>query len=213
MKYYILISYENERQKLKEKQKKMKKKNLKYTSIVCLVLMLFMIVLLMLATLLQKKGFSIICSVILSICLMSFLIAEKKERKNYVQENIELYKEKIDILQKILIEKFNINTREKIEDLINIYQESVNKKIDKAKKRERLIVAIYSIVVSMLTVSLENMEIINLQFTDWLNLTVILLIIIMFAVVLIYFDTYFDPYKTKYELMIENLKELIILKY
>ncbi len=187
----------------------MKKKNLKYTNIVCLVLMLFMIVLLMLATLLQKKGFSIICSVILSICLIIFLIAEKKERKNYVQENIELYKEKIDILQKILIEKFNINTREKIEDLINIYQESVNKKIDKAKKRERLIVAIYSIVVSMLTVSLENMEIINLQFTDWLNLTVILLIIIMFAVVLIYFDTY----KTKYELMIENLKELIILKY
>ena len=97
--------------------------------------------------------------------------------------------------------------------MINIYQEYVDKEADKEKKRKSIILAIFSALASILTISFENMGIIGINFINWLYLATFLLVFVAAAGIWIYSYTFFDTLKRKYELMIKDLKELLLIKY
>lgn len=48
---------------------------------------------------------------------------------------VDSHKKKIDVLDEVLQSKFQINNKEKIEELMNIYQEYIDKETSKEKKR------------------------------------------------------------------------------
>lgn len=126
---------------------------------------------------------------------------------------VDSHKKKIEVLDEVLESKFQINNKEKIEELMNIYQEYIDNEISKEKKRYRIILAIFSAFAGVLTISFENMGVIGIDFINWLYAATILLVFVAAAGIWIYSYTFFDTLKRKYELMIKDLKDLLLLKY
>ena len=106
-----------------------------------------------------------------------------------------------------------ITNKEKIEELMNIYQEYIDKETSKEKKRNSIILTIFSAFAGVLTISFENMGVIGIDFTNWLYVATFLLVFVAAAGIWIYSYTFFDTLKRKYELMIKDLKDLLLLKY
>mgnify|MGYP005852414377 CR=1 FL=1 len=106
--------------------------------------------------------------------------------------------------------EYKNGNKEKIEELMNIYQEYIDKETSKEKKRNSIILTIFSAFAGVLTISFENMGVIGIDFTNWLYVATFLLVFVAAAGIWIYSYTFFDTLKRKYELMI---KDLLLLKY
>ena len=88
---------------------------------------------------------------------------------------VDSHKKKIEVLDEVLESKFQINNKEKIEELMNIYQEYIDKETSKEKKRNSIILTIFSAFAGVLTISFENMGVIGIDFTNWLYVATFLL--------------------------------------
>ena len=98
-------------------------------------------------------------------------------------------------------------------ELINIYQEYVDKKKEEEKRRNGIILTIFSAFAGVLAISFENMGLIGIDFVNWIYLATFLLVFVAAAGIWIYSYTYFDSLKRKYEMMIKDLKELLLIEY
>ena len=82
---------------------------------------------------------------------------------------IQFHNKKIELLDNVLKkDEFQINTKEKIENLICIYQDYIDKKNEEEKDRNRIIFMMASAVAGILTISFENMDKIGINFSSWL---------------------------------------------
>ena len=133
--------------------------------------------------------------------------------RNHMDKYVDSHKKKIEVLDEVLESKFQINNKEKIEELMNIYQEYIDKETSKEKKRNSIILTIFSVFAGVLTISFENMGVIGIDFTNWLYVATFLLVFVATAGIWIYSYTFFDTLKRKYELMTKDLKDLLLLKY
>lgn len=95
---------------------------------------------------------------------------------------------------------------------MNIYQEYIDKETSKEKKRNSIILTIFSAFAGF-NHFFENMGVIGIDFTNWLYVATFLLVFVAAAGIWIYSYTFFDTLKRKYELMIKDLKDLLLLKY
>lgn len=73
--------------------------------------------------------------------------------------------------------------------------------------------AIFSALAGVLTISFENMGVIGIDFINWIYLATFLLVFVAAAGIWIYSYTFFDTLKRKYEMMIKDLKELLLIMY
>ena len=151
--------------------------------------------------------------IILLIAMVILISVDNKDQRNHMDKYVDSHKKKIEVLDEVLESKFQINNKEKIEELMNIYQEYIDNEISKEKKRYRIILAIFSAFAGVLTISFENMGVIGIDFINWLYAATILLVFVAAAGIWIYSYTFFDTLKRKYELMIKDLKDLLLLKY
>lgn len=138
---------------------------------------------------------------------------DSKDQKAHMEKYMNLHRTKLDILNNILCNECQISSGEQLMALIGIYQESLDKKSNEVKKRNGIIFAIFTAFGGVLSISFENMGLIGMNFTSWLYFATILLIIVSGVGIVIYFYTFFDPSKRKYEIMVKDLKELLLLKY
>ena len=145
--------------------------------------------------------------------MVILISVDNKDQRNYMDKYVDSHKKKIEVLDEVLQSKFQINNKEKIEELMNIYQEYIDKETSKEKKRNSIILTIFSAFAGVLTISFENMGVIGIDFTNWLYVATFLLVFVAAAGIWIYSYTFFDTSKRKYELMIKDLKDLLLLKY
>lgn len=145
--------------------------------------------------------------------MVILISVDNKDQRNHMDKYVDSHKKKIEVLDEVLESKFQINNKEKIEELMNIYQEYIDKETSKEKKRNSIILTIFSAFAGVLTISFENMGVIGIDFTNWLYVATFLLVFVAAAGIWIYSYTFFDTLKRKYELMIKDLKELLLLKY
>lgn len=61
---------------------------------------------------------------------------------------------------------------------MNIYQEYIDKETSKEKKRNSIILTIFSVFAGVLTISFENMGVIGIDFTNWLYVATFLLVLL-----------------------------------
>lgn len=148
--------------------------------------------------------------IILLIAMVILISVDNKDQRNHMDKYVDSHKKKIEVLDEVLQSKFQINNKEKIEELMNIYQEYIDKETSKEKKRNSIILTIFSAFAGVLTISFENMGVIGIDFTNWLYVATFLLVFVAAAGIWIYSYTFFDTLKRKYELMI---KDLLLLKY
>lgn len=142
--------------------------------------------------------------------MVILISVDNKDQRNHMDKYVDSHKKKIEVLDEVLESKFQINNKEKIEELMNIYQEYIDKETSKEKKRNSIILTIFSVFAGALTISFENMGVIGIDFTNWLYVATFLLVFVAAAGIWIYSYTFFDTLKRKYELMI---KDLLLLKY
>ena len=145
--------------------------------------------------------------------MVILISVDNKDQRNHMDKYVDSHKKKIEVLDEVLQSKFQINNKEKIEELMNIYQEYIDKETSKEKKRNSIILTIFSAFAGVLTISFENMGVIGIDFTNWLYVATFLLVFVATAGIWIYSYTFFDTLKRKYELMIKDLKDLLLLKY
>ncbi len=216
MEYYILKCYQEAKNKCPDVEQGFDRFEPKIKKMVkaCLVVMFTSCAEIIFTMLLFPKqlwyGIGII---ILLIATLLLITIDNKDQKNHMDKYVDSHKKKIEVLDEVLESKFKINNKEKIEELINIYQEYIDKENRKEKKRYRIILTIFSAFAGILTISFENMGVIGIDFINWLYVATILLVFVAAAGIWIYSYTFFDTLKRKYELMIKDLKDLLLLEY
>jgi uncharacterized protein (DUF983 family) len=216
MEYYILKKYQEEKKKCSEVEQGFDR----YEPITKMFVIVFLVIMFIGVALMIKAMLGSIqtqwCFVGVIICVIALfcvLIIDSMAQKKHMEQYVHSHKEKLKILDKVLSDEFQINTKEKLNSLISLYQEDVEKKKDEEKKRNGFILTIFSAMAGVLTISFENMGLIGIDFDSWLYVATILLIVVSVAGICIYIFTYFDGFKRKYELMIKDLKELSLIKY
>lgn len=216
MEYYILKCYQEAKNKCPDVEQGFDRfePKIKKMVIACLVVMFTSCAEIIFTMLLFPKqlwhGIGIIISLIATVVLITI---DNKDEKNHMDKYVDSHKKKIEVLDEVLESKFKINNKEKIEELINIYQEYIDKENRKEKKRNSIILTIFSAFAGVLTISFDNMGVIGIDFISWLYVATILLVFVAAAGIWIYSYTFFDTLKRKYELMIKDLKDLLLLKY
>ena len=216
MEYYILKCYQEAKNKCPDVEQGFDRfePKIKKMVIACLIVMFIscaeIIFTMLLFPIQLWYGIGII---ILLIAMVILISVDNKDQRNHMDKYVDSHKKKIEVLDEVLEGKFQINNKEKIEELMNIYQEYIDNEISKEKKRYRIILAIFSAFAGVLTISFENMGVIGIDFINWLYAATILLVFVAAAGIWIYSYTFFDTLKRKYELMIKDLKDLLLLKY
>lgn len=147
------------------------------------------------------------------ICLLAIWRLDTQNQKRYMKEHKESYKRRLEILGKVLREEFHLDARNKIEELVEIYQEYVTEKNREEKERKKIIFLLFSACAGILTISFQNIEILQINFNEWIFLAVLVLMYIGLITGSIYIYKYFEPLKGSYEMMIRDLKELLLIKY
>lgn len=217
MEYYILKLYQEAKKKCPDVEQGFDRfePKIKRIVIVCLIVVFAACVELIVTVLLfpRQPWYLIIGAVFGLAALLAFWKIDNKNQKKYIDKYLASYKKKLEILENVLIIEFGIKTEEKLEKLINIYQEYVDKKKEEEKRRNFIILTIFSAFAGVLAISFENMGLIGIDFINWIGLVIFLFVFVAAASIWIYSYTYFDSLKRKYEMMIKDLKELLLIKY
>lgn len=147
------------------------------------------------------------------MALFILFMIDSRDKKNNMDQYVDSHKQKINILGDMLYSEFQINTREKVEELMNLYQIYIDKRNAEEKARKKIILSILSAFAGILSISFTNMEIIGLNFVNWLALAIILLLIVACTWIWLYSYTFFDTLKKKYEMVIKDLQDLLLVRY
>lgn len=217
MEYYILRCYQEAKNKSPEVEQGLNRfePKIKKVVIACFSVLLGAYAESVLTMLFLPKQFWSFIGMGLMLVSMGVLIwVDEKDKKKHMDKYVNSNSKKIELLEDVLKDsKFNINNRKKIEELISIYQEYIEKEIGREKKRYRMIVALFSTLAGILTISFENMGVVGIDFSSWLYFATLLLIVVSGTAAYIYLNNFFNPLKRKYELMIKDLKDLLLIKY
>lgn len=215
MEYYILKLYQKEKQECPDVEQGFSRFGKKKKYIVsCLIIMIVSMIGIIATVLLYPERLYYFGGIILlMIAGIILTLINNKDQKDNVIKHVDSHKKKIEILNNVLKTKFGIEGKDKIQELIDIYQDYVNKEVEKEKKYNRVIVAICSTLAGVLTISFENMEQIGISFNSWIYLAVLLISFAALATLIIYSNTFLDTLKVKYEMLIKDLKELLLIKY
>lgn len=146
MEYYILQLYQNEKQKCSEVEQGFDRfePRVKKIVMVCLVLMFVACAEVVVTMLLFPKQLWYFIGIIICLIAMFVLLGiDNKDQKEHMDKYVNSHKKKLEILKCVLVTEFSINTKEKVEELINIYQEYVDKKKEEEKKRNGIILTIF----------------------------------------------------------------------
>lgn len=216
MEYYILKCYES---KIKEVDIKLGfnrfTKAQKAIAIISIVVMIIsslsMIGLLLMYPKKLYFGFALIPVVLSVLCICVLDAVERKNRT--LEHKKDEYIRKIDSLDTLLKKDFSIDSKEKIEILKNKYKQYIDDKKESEKRKNKIIVTLFSALSGILSISFSNLDKIDIGLEQWIYFAVFLLVFISSACGLIHLDNYLDSLKQKYNSMINDLEDLLLLKY
>lgn len=216
MKYYILKLYEKvkeENPNVEQGFNRFTKKTKRRVCIIFIIVLLTAIEVILTSTIWCNVGACICGMIIVILSFMLLIFIDNKDEKKNLEKYADSYIEKIEILYNLLEQKFQINTKEKIDELIAVYQEYIEKKKKEEKQRNSIIVTISTSLTGLLVFLFNNLKIIGIGFDLWLYVAVIILLSWALVGGWIYSLKFFETTKKKYEMMIEDLIDVRLIKY
>lgn len=216
MENYILKLYQREKQKYPEVEQGFDRfePRVRWIVIGCFIGMIASCVEMIVTMLLfPKQLWYYIGAVALLIFMAIALGADNINQKKYIDKYVDSHKKKLKILGNILAKEFNIKDKNKVQELINIYQECVDRRIDRERKGKSIILKIGSAFIGILTFSFENMSVLGMSLNSWIYLATILFVFVVAIESLIYLYTFYNPLRIQYEMMIKDLKELLLIEF
>lgn len=160
MEYYILKLYQEAKKNCSDVEQGFDRfePKIKKIAIACLILMFAACAEVIVTMLLFPQLLWYLIGVILCMAALFVLLGiDNKDQKKHMDKYVDSHKKKLEILESVLITEFGIKTEEKLNELINIYQEYVDKKKEEDKKRNGIILTIFSAFAGVLAISFENM--------------------------------------------------------
>ena len=216
MEYYIMKRYEDEKNKsdsIKEGFKRFPRK-IRVLILSLLASIAIIILTIIVLSFLQKNTLVLIGMIIEIALLIALGITDAKNEKISIQNRIKCHSEKLNLLIKILEEdEFKVNSKGKIELLITKYEEYIKSEKEGEKARNKIIVALFSGLATITTISITNLDLIGISFVEWLYLILLVLIIISGVSLWVYCGRFFQTNLFKYKQIILDLKDVIIWKY
>lgn len=208
MQYYILKYYEDAtRKKFKVERafNKYGKENARIIKI-CYGMMVAACIEMLLSIVLLSVKWCLIGIVLNFVALFIHLVIEKKFEKTHLNKYKNEHMRKLRILNNILISEFNIRNKDSIERLINNYQNCIKKK----RKYRKYISLVFSTGVTAWLNWLGGMN-----FTQLKYCTVILFLVEVVAIlcIILFLSEFPNLLVKKYERIVENLEEVILLEY
>lgn len=97
--------------------------------------------------------------------------------------------------------------------MLKIYKSFVEKKDKEDAARNKVIIALFTGLSTILSVSFANMEKIGLDFMNWIYISAVLIIFVCILSIVIYNLKHYDSLRRKYNNIISDLESLIIYKY
>ncbi len=215
MEYLIMKLYEQRKneEKLKIGLNRFSKKQ-KIIAIVLLVVMVlttFASFILMFAY--QNSPYYLIMLSISILSMIVLLIIDNYERKTKINVHIDEYKKKITLLNNIIKNEFSIDSEEKIDELILMYQKYIDKQNESDKKKNRIITTVFTVLGGILSTSFLNIEKTGLDFIRWLEIALLLTFIVCCSSIYLYSMKYFNFTKNKYENIINDLESIKLFEY
>ena len=163
MEYYILKLYQEAKKNCPDVEQGFDRfePKIKKLVIACLIVMFVACVEMIVTMLLFPKQLWYFIGVILCVVALFVLLRiDNKDQKKHMDKYVDSHKKKLEILESVLTTEFNIKTEEKLNELIGIYQEYVDKKNAEEKRRNGIILTIFSAFAGVLAISFENMGLI-----------------------------------------------------
>lgn len=136
MEYYILKLYQEAKKKCPDVEQGFDRfePQTKKTVISCFIIMFVSCAEMIFTMLLFPKQLWYCIGMIVLLVTMAVLLGiDNQDQKKHMDKYVDSNKKKLEVLEKVLVNEFNIKDKEKIEELINIYQEYVDKEADKEK--------------------------------------------------------------------------------
>lgn len=215
MEYYIMKLYEYKKKEegLKIGLNRFSKKTKILVFVLLLAMILLSIITFVLMILFPKSNWFLFGAIPNMVTIIALFTLDNKDEKININQHIEEYKKKIEILHNILINDFHIDSKEKLTSLIQKYKTYIEKRNKEEKTRNSVLITSFSALSGLLSITFLNLNIIGIDFLSWLYIAVILLVFFSIACLYIYIYKYFDTLKHKYENMIEDLESLNLYKY
>lgn len=218
MENYILKLYQREKQKYPEVEQgfdRFKPGIVRWVVIGCFIGMIASCVGMIMTILLFPKQLRYYNTgaVALLIFMVIALVIDNINQKKYIDKYIDSHKKKLIVLGKVLKKEFNIKDKNKILELINIYQECVDRKIDQEKEGKRIITRVGAAIAGILTCLFQNISAIEMGFNSGIYLVATWIIFAVAIEILKCIYTFCNPLRREYEIMIKDLKELLLMEY
>ena len=122
-------------------------------------------------------------------------------------------KKQLKMLSDILRLHFNIQTREKIQELIDIYQAVLDRKEKEEKKLKGIMLFSANLVIAALSALWKYGSGNSEGISAWIEIAIILMVTIAVGWVLFILLTKTDSFRNGSEMMVRDLKDLQLMKY
>lgn len=131
MEYYIFKLYQKEKQKCSEVEQGFDRFEPRVKKIVITgLIVMFAVCAEVIVTLLlfPNQLWSLLGVIICLIVLFVLFGIVNMDEKQHMNKYVDSHKKKLEILENVLATEFNLHNRQKLEELINIYQQYIDKK-------------------------------------------------------------------------------------
>ena len=152
------------------------------------------------------------CGIGMGLCFVFIFVSiwiDNTDEKKRINKYVNTHKKKLNILKEVLATEFGIDTREKVEELIAVYQGYINEKTEREKKNNRVIVYVCSGVGTILAIIKDYCS--SIEMLIGVALGIIFLSACVVGLISLYSKV--DTLKTKYEIMVKDLKALLLIRY
>lgn len=145
--------------------------------------------------------------------LVVLVIIDSKDEKRHLEKYANSFQKKLRILNKILHENYGVCSKEKVNELIMKYQKYIEKKDEEEKRRNKIIISLLSGFSAVVALTIENLSEIGVGIKTWLIWASVAFFFIALFALWLYSAKYFETLKRKYEMMVDDLQDLLFLEY
>ena len=216
MEYYIMKMYLQEKEKCEDLEQGFNRlsNKRKWQLIVLVGIMMIAYIIMCLGLYYWKeKAWILIPATVLTLCVVGFRVIKNNDEKENLDKYAKTYEKKLTVLKDILETKYGVTSKEKLVELIYLYQRIVDAKEQEEKRKNTIILTIFSVFAGICSITFTNLVVMGISFVEWLAVVLIILFLVLIVAFAIYTDILFDTIKKDYLGMIKDLEELKFKMY